>query len=150
MAISINTNSSATSSAIHLNQTNELLQKSLQRLSSGSRIINSSDDAGGLAVSMKMGAAIKRTDAVNTNLSNVQSFLKTQDGSFKIADKVLNRMSELATLSQDVTKTSSDISNYQLEFATLQTQLSQLANEKFNGVSLFGTGTAASTLTVKT
>ena len=151
MSLSINTNSSASSAASNLNSTNTMLQKSLQRLSSGSRIVDSSDDAGGLGVSMKMSAAIRRTEATNTNLANAQSFLKTQDGAFATATKVLTRMSELTTLAQDVTKTSGDAGNYQTEFAALQTQLTALGSASFNGVSLFATsGTAAGTSTVYT
>jgi len=151
MSLSINTNTSATVSASNLNSTNTMLQRSLQRLSSGSRIVNSFDDAGGLAVSMKMSAAIRRTDATNINLQNAQSFLKTQDGAFGTATKVLTRMSELATLSQDVTKTSGDTANYQTEFTALQSQLTALGSEKFNGVALFGSGsTDATTSTVYT
>ena len=142
MSLSINTNSSASSAASNLNSTNQMLQKSLQRLSSGSRIVDSSDDAGGLGVSMKMSAAIRRTDATNTNLANAQSFLKTQDGAFATATKVLTRMSELTTLSQDVTKTSGDAGNYQTEFAALQIQLTDLGKASFNGVSLFSTAAA--------
>lgn len=145
--LSINTNTAATAAASNLNATNVLLQRSLQRLSSGTRIVTSSDDAGGLAVSMKMSAAIRRTDATNINLQNAQSFLKTQDGAFNTAYKILTRMAELSTLAQDVTKTSSDRSNYQTEFSQLQVQLNNLAAEKFNGVNLFGSG---SSLTVYT
>jgi len=146
MSISINTNTSASVSASNLNSTNTMLQRSLQRLSSGSRIVNSFDDAGGLAVSMKMSAAIRRTDATNINLQNAQSFLKTQDGAFGTATKVLTRMSELATLSQDVTKTSGDTANYQTEFTALQSQLTALGSEKFNGVALFNTSGSTSTV----
>jgi len=150
MSLSINTNSSASQAASNLNSTNTMLQKSLQRLSSGTRIVDSSDDAGGLAVSMKMSAAIRRTEATSTNLSNAQSFLKTQDGAFSTATKVLTRMSELATLSQDVTKTSGDSGNYQTEFAALQSQLTALGSGTFNGVSMFGAGSTGTTSTVYT
>ena len=51
-------------------------------------------------------------------------------------------MAELKALSQDVLKNSSDIANYNSEFANLQLQLKDMANTKFNGVSLFGTGVA--------
>lgn len=135
--ISINVNSAASASGLNLGKTNEALQKSLQRLSSGSRIVNSSDDAGGLAVSMKMSAALKRTEATAINLQNVQSFLQTQEGAFKVADKVLSRMSELAALASDVTKNTTDVQNYWLEFDNLQSELTKLATEKFNGVPLF-------------
>ena len=127
-----------------------MLQKSLQRLSSGSRIVDAADDAGGLAVSMKMSAAIQRTGATGTNLSNAQSFLKTQDGAFSAATRVLTRMSELSVLSQDVTKTTSDNANYQTEFLALQGQLTAIGAGTFNGVSLFGGGSAASQVTVYT
>ena len=148
--LSINTNTSASVSASNLNTTNAMLQRSLQRLSSGQRIVESKDDAGGLAVSMKMSAAIRRTDATNINLQNAQSFLKTQDGAFATAAKVLTRMSELATLAQDVTKTTTDTANYQTEFAALQQQLTSLGSEKFNGVSLFSATASGDTSTVYT
>ena len=148
--LSINTNTSASVSASNLNSTNAMLQRSLQRLSSGQRIVESKDDAGGLAVSMKMSAAIRRTEATNINLQNAQSFLKTQDGAFATASKVLTRMSELATLAQDVTKTTTDTANYQTEFSALREQLNNLSNEKFNGVALFATAAAGTTQTVYT
>lgn len=127
-----------------------MLQKSLNRLSSGLKITSPADDAGGLAVSMKMSAAIKRTDAVNTNLANAQSFLQTQDGGFQTAGKVLDRMSELKTLASDVTKNATDIANYDTEFDALKAQLTAISSETFNGVSLFTSGASATTLSVAT
>ena len=141
MSVVINTNSSAIMAKNNLNRSNSMLQSSLARLSSGSKIVNPSDDAGGLAVSMKMSAAIKRTAAVNDNIANAQSFLQTQDGALGTATKILDRMSELKTLSTDVTKNSTDIANYNTEFQQLQGALSALAGESFNGVSLFNSGT---------
>jgi hypothetical protein len=52
-------------------------------------------------------------------------------------------MAELKSLSQDVLKNSSDIANYDSEFKSLQVQLFQIAQTKFNGVSMFGAGTSA-------
>jgi flagellin len=135
--ISINVNPAASGAGLNLGKANEALQKSLSRLSSGRRIVNSSDDAGGLAVSMKMAAAQKRTEATAINLRNIVSYLDTQDGAFKVADKVLSRMSELTTLARDVTKNAGDIENYDKEFQNLQAQLTSLGTEKFNGVNLF-------------
>jgi len=106
--ISINTNTASSMAAYNLSSTNTNLQRSLQRLSSGSRINSSFDDAGGLAVSMKLSASIRRTEATQSNVSNALAFLETQDGVLKIADKVVSRMSELAQLATDVTKSSDD------------------------------------------
>lgn len=141
MPLYINTNTSATQAASNLGSSNALLQKSLARLSSGSKIVSTADDAGGLAVSMRLSAAINRTDATSTNVANAVSFLQTQDGSLNTAAKVLDRISELKTLSTDVTKSSTDVANYELEFDALKSQLTSLASGTFNGINLFGGGT---------
>ena len=139
MSLVINTNAAATLASSNLASSNALLNRSLNRLSSGSKIVNPSDDAGGLAVSMKQNAAVKRLAAINNNLSNTTSYLQTQDGVLKVAGKILERIGELKTLNGDVTKNASDLANYNTEFVALKNQLTSLASEKFNGVSLFGT-----------
>ena len=111
--ISLNTNMSSMWATYSLNNTNVALQKSLNRLSSGYRINNSVDDAGGLAVSMKMSASIRRSEATQANLNNAISSLQTQDGVMKSAQAVLTRMSELAQLAADVSKSTDDKTLYQ-------------------------------------
>jgi flagellin len=138
MSVVINTNYAATVASNNLATSSANLQKSLNRLSSGSKIVNPSDDAGGLAVSMKLAATAKRQGAIANNISNATAFLQTQDGAMKVASKVLERMSELATLNTDVTKSASDLSNYATEFTALNAQLTLLGNETFNGNSIFG------------
>jgi flagellin len=150
MAVVINTNTSASYASLNLTKSSDLLQKSLARLSSGSKISTASDDAGGLAVSMKLQAAIKRTDATAINVANALSFLQTQAGSLKSIALVLDRMSELGTLAGDVTKSSTDIANYSTEYSNLVTELSKLSSDSFNGIALFSnsSNSAAGTLTV--
>jgi flagellin len=141
--ISINTNSTATIASLNLNTSNSLLRTSLNRLSSGKSIVNSSDDAGGLGVSTKLSAAINRGAGVNKNIGNAISYSQTQDGALSVSANILDRMSELRTLTDDVTKNSSDIANYNTEFQQLRNQLSNIASEQFNGISLFaGSGSA--------
>jgi flagellin len=124
-----------------------MLQKSLNRLSSGSKIVSPADDAGGLAVSMKLTAAAKRSGAAAVNIGNSVSFLQTQDGVLKVSAKVLERISELKTLYNDPTKNTTDLANYDSEFTSLQAQLTSLAAETFNGVSVFGTNTLTVSVT---
>ena len=143
MSVVINTNYAATVASNNLAVSNSMLQKSLNRLSSGSKIVNPSDDAGGLAVSMKLSAASVRQGAVATNIGNAVSLLQTQDGALKVSGRILERISELKVLHSDITKSPSDKLNYDAEFLALQDQLIDNATEKFNGVALFGTGTAA-------
>ena len=140
--ISINTNTASSAAAYNLSSTNVNLQKSLNRLSSGSRINSSFEDAGGLAVSMKLSASIRRTEATQANVNNAISLLETQDGVLKTAEKVLSRMSELLQLATDVTKSSTDTALYQTEYETLQEQLGSMLTEEFNDVSLFHAGTS--------
>jgi flagellin len=138
--ISVNTNTASSMAAYNLSGTSQQLQRSLQRLSSGSRINSSFDDAGGLAVSMKLSASIRRTEATQANVNNALSLLQTQDGVLKNAEKILTRLSELAQLSSDVTKSTNDKSLYKTEFDALTSAMSALAAEEFNGVSLFSGG----------
>lgn len=146
MSLNINTNIAATTAAMNLNTNNTMLQKSLARLSSGSKIVTAADDAGGLAVSMKLEAAIHRTDATNVNIANATSFLQTMDGGLKNAGKILDRISELKTLSGDSTKSTSDIANYDAEFTALKAELGNLSQNTFNGVPMYG----GATITVPT
>jgi flagellin len=138
--ISINTNTAATSAAYNLGNTNVNLQRSLNRLSSGSRINSSMDDAGGLAVSMKLSASIRRTEATQANVNNALSYLETQDGVLKTAEKVVSRMSELIQLAADVTKSTTDTALYKTEYQSLQSQLGSMLGEQFNGINLFTAG----------
>jgi flagellin-like hook-associated protein FlgL len=146
MSLVINTNFAATTAANNLAASNQALQRSLNRLSSGSKIVNPSDDAGGLAVSMKLASAAKRQGAALTNIGNGVSYLQTQEGAMKAVGKVLDRIGELKTLALDPTKNASDVANYNVEFTQLKAQLTSLGAEKFNGISLFG----SSTLDVRT
>ena len=142
MPLTINTNSAAASANYHLSRNQSALQKSLTRLSSGSRIVQPVDDAGGLAVSMKLESSIVRLGGAQKNVQNATSFLEVQDGVLASAGKILNRMVELKGLSQDVMKNASDSENYNREFKDLQMQIYDMAALKFNGVSMFATTTA--------
>ena len=137
MPLTVNTNSAAASANYHLSRNQSALQKSLTRLSSGSRIVQPIDDAGGLAVSMKLESAIVRLSGAQKNVQNATSFLEVQDGVLSATGKILNRMIELKGLSDDVMKNSSDTENYNREFKDLQLQIHDMAALKFNGVSMF-------------
>jgi len=145
MPIVVNSNASATEASFNLSRNNEALRKSLGRLSSGKRISNPADDAGGLAVAYKLDSTINRSYATIQNAQNSLSYLQVQDSSLATVGKILDRMAELRTMAQDITKNSGDIENYSKEFIELQSQLRQIKEEKFNGISLFAvhTGTAA-------
>ena len=137
MSITLNSNNAATKAAFNLSKASDSLRKSLARLSSGNRIVDSNDDPGGMSVAYKLNSRMKRTEAVRSNVQNGISFLQVQDGALQSAGTIVNRMAELRAMAQDVTKNANDAENYTKEFVELQKQLSQLYREKFNDVSLF-------------
>jgi flagellin len=124
-----------------LQQNSANLSASLARLSSGSKIVNPSDDSAGLAVSMKLGAQIARVGAAQQNVNNAISFNQTQDGYLQQVNTALTRMSELSVSAQDVTKTTDDRALYQQEYSTLGSYVNDVATKTFNGISLFNGNT---------
>ena len=141
MPVVINSNTSATTASFNLSRANDALRKSLARLSSGKRITSPADDAGGLSVAYKLNSKVKRTEGVMQNVQNALSYMQLQDSGLQGIGKILDRMAELRTMANDVTKSSTDIENYSKEFVELQGQLKQIKNEQFNGISLFSAGT---------
>ena len=139
MSIIINTNTAASIATSNLSASNAMLQKSLNRLSSGSKIVNASDDAGGVAVAARLSAATKRTGVVSANIGNALSFLQQQDSALKTVGKIMERMSELQALYADSTKSTSDTALYGTEFTALKDSLTAMTNDQVNTKSLFAT-----------
>jgi flagellin len=133
----ISTNLSAQMAATQLDQSSQLLSKSLAELSSGSKIISPADDSAGLAVSMNFTAQIGDSGAAVNNLNDAISFSQTQDGYLQQVASALDRMGELAVQAQDVTKSSSELALHNNEFQTLATYVNSVGNQSFNGISLF-------------
>ena len=139
MGLVISHNFAASYAARQLEINDDNLRNSLNKLSSGKRIVRPTDDAAGMAVQLKMKAAINRGFAAKNNIQNAISLLQTQDGVLTTATSVVDRIAELKAMSMDATKNSEDLLNYDEEFQVLRQQLLDLQNEKFNGVSLFVT-----------
>jgi len=124
-------------SARVLGESTQALQKSLARLSSGSKLNNASDDAAGAAVSLKLDSQISRLNAAKSNVGNAISYSQTQDGYLKKVGTALDRMGELAVLAEDTTKSATDVALYDKEFAKLSSFITDTAGKQFNGVALF-------------
>ena len=138
MSLNISTNTAALRAGAYLSSNNANLQKSLDRLASGKKLTSPVDDPGGLAVSMKLSAAVNRITGAQSNVQNAISFLEVQDGMLDTVGQILDRMSELKGLSSsDPMKSDADIASYNNEFKDLQAQLHSISQQKFNGVSLY-------------
>jgi len=142
----INTNMAAITSANNLDNSTNELNNALAQLSSGSKIVSPMDDPAGLAESIALNAQIGQTQAANDNVSNAISFSQTQDGYLQQVGAALDQMSTLAVEAQDPTKTTTEIADYNTEFAALGAYINNTAGATFNGVSLFAaTGLAITT-----
>ena len=138
MSLNISTNTAALRAGSYLAKNNALLQRSLDRLASGKKLTSPIHDPGGLAVSMKLSSSINRLAGAQNNVQNAISFLEVQDGMLDSVGKIIDRMSELKGLaSQDPMKSAQDRASYNNEFKDLQTQLYDISQMKFNGVSMF-------------
>ena len=121
---------SASYSALNMKRANNLLTKSLQRLSSGKRIVSPADDAGGLAVGLKLQSSMRRAAASMMNTQNGMSFLQMQDGAMKVAGEIVDRMAELKAFFNDISKNALDRETYNHEFHELQKELNSLKAQK--------------------
>ena len=133
----INSNNVAEKTASNLAVSNRALSSSLFRLSSGSKIVNPSDDAAGLAVSSRIDSKLKRINASLDNIGNAISFTQTQDGFLQTANKAITRMAELSLRAQDATKSNKDRELYDKEFQQLKDFVLNLETKEFNEVLLF-------------
>jgi flagellin len=145
MGLVINTNTAASTAAFNLDKSTGMLNQALARLSSGSQIVNASDDPAGLAESIDLNAEIGQTTAANSNVSNAESLLQTQDGYLQQVGSALDQMATLATEAQDVTKSPTQLAGYQSEFNALAGYINSTAGATFNGVTLFSGATLAVT-----
>ena len=119
----------------YLSQTKSMMDKSLQRISSGKRILSPADDPGGLAFSMRLQNELTVNNAVQSAVENAKSFTDVQDSALKSAGDILTEMSLLQT--KYASATTADQAIYAGQFRELQVQLGGLRSEQLNGVSLF-------------
>ncbi|MFT3783250.1 MAG: flagellin [Nibricoccus sp.] len=121
----VNVRTQTLANARELGHINDLLGRSLGRLSSGNRLSGSSADPAAVGSVGKLDAQHKRTQAAAINVQNAASFVQSSVGFIASMSGVLSRMSELTQYSQDGMKSAGDIALYQAEFQGLQDQLRQ-------------------------
>jgi flagellin len=143
MAITINTNIHSINAQRNLNNTQNALGKSLERLSSGFRINRAADDSAGLAVSERLKAQIRSANQAERNTLDGVSLVQTAEGSFNEISGILIRLRELAVQSANGTLGTSDRESIDTEADQLVSELTRISNTtKFNGLSLLGNNSA--------
>jgi flagellin len=146
MALTINTNIASLNAQKNLSKTQNALNKSIGRLSSGLRINSAKDDAAGMAISNRFTAQIRGLDQAVRNANDGISLLQTSEGAMQETTSILQRMRELAVQASNDTNSTSDRASLQGEMDQLYAEIDRIAGStKFNGISLVdGSGGAMS------
>lgn len=144
MASVINTNVMSLNAQRNLSSSQNSMQTSLERLSSGLRINGAKDDAAGLAISERMTSQIRGMNQAIRNANDGISLTQTAESSLAQAGDIMQRIRELAVQSANASNTSSDRQALQAEVNQLTSELDRIAStSEFNGQKLldgtFGT-----------
>ncbi len=133
----INYNVSAMISNNALSNSDNLLAKSLERLSSGLKINRAKDNPAGLAMAKRMNAQIEGVGIANQNAGDGISVLETADGALSEISDMLQRMNELAIKAANGTMSDSDRETIQDEVIQLKEEITRISKTtEFNGQKL--------------
>jgi flagellin len=143
----ISTNAAANSAVSYLNMNSASESAAIQKIASGSRITQASDDAAGLAISTSISSDITTLQQAATNASQATSILQTADGGASNISNILTRMKSLASESASGTVTDSSRAYIQSEFSQLSSEIDSIASgtsysgqNLLDGTSPFSTG----------
>lgn len=137
MGLRINTNVAAINARRMLTNSTENTQKSLERLSSGSRINKSGDDAAGLAISENLRAQIRGLRQAKRNASDGISLVQVTEGGLNEVSNILIRLRELAVQAASDTIGDTERAFTDREFQSLKSEVQRIAETtNFNGIPL--------------
>jgi len=137
MALTVNTNIPAMSALGHFNRTNNHLEGTFGRISSGLRINKAGDDAAGLAVAENLATEQQSLRQAARNTNDGISVIQTAEGATNEVADILKRMRELAVQSSSDTLANSERAYIQDEYAQLAQEVDRIsAVTNFNGVAL--------------
>lgn len=127
MAITINTNVSAMTAQRHLTNATDLLNQSLERLASGSRINSAKDDAAGLQISNRLESQMRGLDVAVRNANDGISIMQTAEGAMQETTNLLQRMRDLSLQSANGSNSKAERDALQEEMAALNDELNRIA-----------------------
>ena len=139
--VSINSNYAASFAANAAKQTTSELNSAMEKLSTGKRINYARDDAAGQAIAVRLTAEIQGLAVASRNAADAQSLVDTADGALQETQTLLLRMRELAVQSSNGTNTTADRAALQSEAASLEAEISRIANNTTWGGKVLLNGT---------
>jgi flagellin len=140
MALSMHTNYASLVTQNTLNNTSELLNTAMERLSTGFRINSAADDAAGLQISNRLELNARGMTVAQRNAQDGISMLQTAEGGFDEATNILYRMNDLATQAANGTNSVADNAALNAEFGELSAELNNImSNTTYAGETLITT-----------
>ncbi|MEG3221339.1 flagellin [Vibrio gigantis] len=137
MAITVNTNVSALVAQRNLSNANNMLNQSLERLASGSRINSAKDDAAGLQISNRIEAQMSGIDVAVRNANDGISIMQTAEGAMNETTNIMQRMRDLSLQASNGSNSSSERIAIQEEVTALNDELNRIAETtSFGGKKL--------------
>ncbi len=147
MGLKINTNVPALNAGRTLSRSTSLLNKSLERLSSGLRINRAADDAAGLAIAEGFRSQVRGTQVAQRNAQDGVSLVQTAEGALSETTNILQRMRELAIQSTNGTQSDTNRASLNQEVGQLLAQIDAIALQTdFNGIRVLS---SAQTVTLQ-
>ncbi len=137
MGFRINTNVSSIAAQRALTKSNRESENTLAKMSSGTRITKSADDAAGLAISEKLKARIRSNSQANRNANDGISMVQTAEGGLDEVSNILTRLRELSI--QAASDTVGDVERgfTDMEYQNLKQEVERIASvTEFNGIKL--------------
>ncbi|MFA0057428.1 flagellin [Vibrio echinoideorum] len=137
MAITVNTNVSALVAQRNLSNANNMLNQSLERLASGSRINSAKDDAAGLQISNRLEAQMSGIDVAVRNANDGISIMQTAEGAMNETTNIMQRMRDLSLQASNGSNSQSERTAIQEEVTALNDELNRIAETtSFGGKKL--------------
>ncbi|WP_061034326.1 flagellin [Vibrio splendidus] len=137
MAITVNTNVSALVVQRNLSNANNMLNQSLERLASGSRINSAKDDAAGLQISNRLEAQMSGIDVAVRNANDGISIMQTAEGAMNETTNIMQRMRDLSLQASNGSNSQSERTAIQEEITALNDELNRIAETtSFGGKKL--------------
>ena len=137
MALTVNTNVASLSAQRSLGGSQNMLNTSLERLSTGLRINSAKDDAAGLAIGERFTSQVRGLNQAARNTNDAISLVQTAEGALKEVSSNLQRIRELAVQSVNATNSASDRTALDGEVQQLIAEIDRVATKtEFNGTAL--------------
>ena len=127
MAITVNTNVAALVAQRHLTSATDMLNQSMERLSSGKRINSAKDDAAGMQISNRLQSQMRGLDVAVRNANDGISIMQTAEGAMSEVTNIMQRMRDLSLQSANGSNSKAERTALQEEVTALNDELNRIA-----------------------